>query len=85
MLLLCAAVLVPEMAFASVESTLSTIQARLISTILPLAATIGIVMAAFSFVSGSPNARTHIWLAIVGCLIGFGAPSIIAFIRGMVQ
>jgi hypothetical protein len=75
----------PEIGFCSVESTLSTIQARLISTILPLAAILGLVVAGLSFVAGSPNARQHLWLAIIGAVVGFAAPSIIAFIRGMVQ
>ncbi len=34
---------------------------------------------------GSPNARAHLILAIIGTVVGFAAPSIIAFIRGMVQ
>lgn len=83
--LACCTFLIPEIGYCSVESTLSTIQARLISTILPLAAILGLVVAGLSFVAGSPNARQHLWLAIVGAVVGFAAPSIIAFIRGMVQ
>lgn len=77
--------LCPAVGYASVESTLTTIQTKLIGTILPLAAILGLVFASFSFVMGSPNARGHLYLAIIGSMIGFGAPSIIAFIRGMVQ
>jgi len=71
--------------YCSVESTLSTMQTKLISTILPLVAILGLVFAALSFAMGSPNARSHLVLAIVGSVVGFGAPSIIAFIRGLVQ
>lgn len=77
--------LCPSVSYASVESTLTAIQTKLIGTILPLAAILGLVFASFSFVMGSPNARGHLYLAIIGSVIGFGAPSIIAFIRGMVQ
>jgi type IV secretory pathway VirB2 component (pilin) len=77
--------LIPELAMASVESTLAAIQTKFISTILPLCAILGLVFAAFSFFMGNPNARTHVFLAIVGAVIGFGAPSIVAFVRGLVQ
>ena len=77
--------LAPDLGFCSVESTLSAIQSRLITTILPLMGILGIIWAAFSFFSGNPNAKNHLFLAIVGALIGFGAPSIIAFIRGLVN
>ena len=75
----------PEIALASVESTLTAIQTKLITTILPLVAIIGLLFAGFSFVSGNANARAHLFLAVMGALIGFGAPSIVAFIRGLVQ
>lgn len=75
----------PTIGYCSVESTLHAIQGRLIGTILPLAAILGLVYAGFSFAAGSPNARNHLMLAIVGAVVGFGAPSIIDFIRGLVN
>lgn len=83
--LIAAAVLIPTLGFCSVESTLTAIQSKLINVILPLAGILGLVFAAFSFFTGNPNARGHLWLAIIGAIIGFGAPSIIAFIRGLVN
>jgi type IV secretory pathway VirB2 component (pilin) len=77
--------LCPELAMASVESTLSNIQDKLVSTILPLAAILGLVFAGFSFVMGSPSARTHLILAIFGAFIGFGAQSIVSLIRSLVN
>ena len=65
--------LCPELASASVESTLSNVQDRLVSTILPLVAILGLVFAGFSFVMGSPSARSHLILAILGAFVGFGA------------
>ena len=78
-------ILMPSLGFCSVESSLSAIQSKLISTILPLAAILGLVIAALSFVAGSPNARSHLMLAIIGAIIGFGAPSIVEFLRGLVN
>ncbi|MFZ3230246.1 MAG: hypothetical protein WA160_08575 [Pseudobdellovibrio sp.] len=77
--------LVPAVGYCSVESTLGAIQSKLINVILPLAAVLGLVASAFSFFTGNPNARSHLWLAIIGACVGFGAPSIIAFVRGVVN
>lgn len=78
------AFLSPE-AYASVESTLSTMQSRLTGSVLPLVAILGFLYAGFSFVVGSPNARRHLMLAIIGAVVGFGANSILNFIRSMVN
>ena len=75
----------PDLAMASVESTLGALQSKLITTILPLCAILGLMSAAFSFFMGNPNAKSHVYLAIGGAAVGFGAPSIVAFIRGLVQ
>ncbi len=75
----------PTIGYCSVEGTLSAIQSKLITTILPLVAILGLVFAGLSFAMGSPNARSHLTLAIIGAVVGFGAPSIISFIRGLVQ
>ncbi len=77
--------LMPAMAHASVESTLTMLQGKIINTILPLIGILGIAFAGLSFLMGSANARAHLMLALLGAVIGFGAPSIIAFIRGFVQ
>ncbi|MCX6117357.1 MAG: TrbC/VirB2 family protein [Proteobacteria bacterium] len=75
----------PELCFASVEGTLQAVQSKLVDVILPLVAVLGLVFAGFSFVTGSPNARQHLILAIMGAAIGFGAQSIVGFIRGLVD
>lgn len=77
--------LAPEFAMASVESSLNAIQQKFIGTILPLLSVIGLVWAGFSFLMGNPNARSHLVLAIIGASVGFGAQSIVSFIRGMVH
>lgn len=65
--------LAPMIAFASVESSLAAVQAKLVGTVLPLAAMCGLVFAGFSFITGQPNARSHLVYAILGAVIGFGA------------
>ena len=65
--------LAPMLAFASVESSLAAVQAKLVGTVLPLAAMCGLVFAGFSFVTGHPNARSYLVYAIVGAVVGFGA------------
>ena len=77
--------LTPELCLASVEGTLSAVQSKLVDVILPLVAVLGLVFAGFSFVSGSPNARQHLILAIIGAAVGFGAQSIVSFVRGLVS
>ncbi len=75
----------PALALASVESTLLSIQGKLINVILPMAGIIGLVFAGLSFVAGHENARTRLWFGILGAVVGFGAPSIIEFIRSLVH
>ena len=81
----CGALFVPQLGYATVEGTLMAVQNKFVNVILPLAAVLGLVYAGFSFVTGSPNARQHLLLAIMGACVGFGAQSIINFIRGLVN
>jgi hypothetical protein len=85
MVIIGVGLLLPEIGFCSVESSLAAVQTKLVSVILPLAAVLGLVFAGLSFVMGSPNARSHLMLAIIGACVGFGAQSIIALIRGVVN
>lgn len=82
---LCLATALPAIAFASVESSLMDVQTRLTRTILPLVAILGFIFAGFSYLSGSPNARAHLMLAIIGAIVGFGASSIVSFISSMIH
>lgn len=84
-LLIALVYLLPALCFASVESSLMAIQGKLVGTILPLAAILGFIFAGFSYISGSPNARTHLMLAIIGAAVGFGASSIVSMIRSLVH
>lgn len=75
----------PILAFASVESSLHAIQDKLVNTILPLCAILGLVAAGISFVMGNERARAHLMLAVIGAAIGFGAQSIVSFIQSLVH
>lgn len=77
--------LLPELSFASVESSLVGIQTKLTRVILPTLSIIGIAWAAFSLMSGNERAKTHIWYAILGSIIGFGAQAIVDFIAQTVR
>jgi len=77
--------LVPELGFASVESSLMVIQTKLTRVILPTLSIIGIAWAAFSMMSGNDKAKTHMWYAILGSIIGFGAQAIVDFISQTVR
>ena len=77
--------LIPELGFCDVERTLGAVEDKLIHGILPLLGALGIVFSAFSFFTGNPGARSHLFLAMLGALIGFGAPSIITLIQSLIR
>lgn len=77
--------LLPALGYCDVEGSLRAVQGKLVGQILPLCAVLGLVFAAFSFFTGNPNARSHLWLAIIGMVIGFGAESIMRFVQGLVH
>lgn len=77
--------ILPELASASVESSLMGIQMKLTRVILPTLSVIGIAWAAFSLMTGNERAKTHIWYAIIGSAIGFGAQAIVEFISQAVR
>ncbi|MBX3039560.1 MAG: TrbC/VirB2 family protein [Bdellovibrionaceae bacterium] len=77
--------IVPAIAFGSVESSLQAVQAKLVGTLLPLAAICGLCIAGMSFVMGHTNARQHLFYAVVGAIVGFGAESIVSLIRSLIH
>ncbi len=77
--------LFPTIGYGDVHTTLESIQRELIGKLLPLAATLGLVAAGFSFVMGHENARKHLQVAIFGAIIGFGAPHIMRLIQSLVH
>lgn len=84
-LLLFVLMLTPLLAHASVESSLLGIKNVLLSSILPIFAVLGLGFAAFSFFTGSPNAKQHLVYAITGSVICFGAQSIVDLLQRVVR
>lgn len=76
---------VPDFAFASLESSLNGIRTKLTGVILPVLSVIGIALASVSFFTGNPQAKQHIFYAVMGAIIGFGAQSIVDFIAQTVR
>lgn len=72
-------------AFASVESSLIGIKNVLLGSILPIFAVLGLGFAAFSFFTGSQNAKQHLAYAVTGATILFGAQSIVDLIQRVVR
>lgn len=72
-------------ALASVESSLLGLKNALFSSILPIFAVFGLGFAAFSFLTGNPNAKQHLYYAITGGVIIFGAQSIVDLLQRVVQ
>lgn len=77
--------LIPDLAHASLESSLIGIKTKLTGVILPLRSVIGIAIAAISFFTGNPNAKQYIIYAVLGCMFGFGAQAIVDFIAQTVR
>lgn len=75
----------PESCFASVESSLLGIKSKLTGFVLPVLSVIGLLMAGFSFMTGSEKAKQHIVYAVIGCAIGFGAQAIVDFMSQTVN
>jgi type IV secretory pathway VirB2 component (pilin) len=75
----------PEVAFASVESSMTALQDKLVGTILPMLSVLGLLFAGLAYLTGSPNARSYLGAAIMGAVIGFGAESIVSLIRSIVH
>lgn len=75
----------PELAHADVKGSLDAVRSKLIGVILPVLAVISIAWAAFSLMTGNERAKTHIWYAIIGSAIAFGAQSLVDFISQTVR
>ncbi len=85
MILTLAMLMVPDLAHASLESSLDAIRSRLTGVIMPVLSVIGMCIAGISFYSGNENAKRHIAYAVFGCLIGFGSQVIVDFFASLVH
>ena len=85
MILTLMMLMVPDLAHASLESSLDAIRSRLTGVIMPVLSVIGMCIAGISFYSGNENAKRHIAYAVFGCLIGFGSQVIVDFFASLVH
>lgn len=79
------ALFAPDFAHASLESSLEGIKLKVTGVILPVLSVIGIALSAVSFFTGNPQAKQHIFYAVIGAILGFGAQSIVDFISQTVR
>ena len=84
-LFLLIGLLIPDLAHAELVSSLTELKLKITGIILPLLSVIGIAIAAVSFFTGNPQAKQHIFYAVLGCIFGFGAQSIVDFIASTVR
>lgn len=77
--------LIAPFAHADVEGSLNGLKDVLFDAILPTFAMMGLGFAAFSFLTGNPNAKQHLAYAITGAVIVFGAQSILDLIKRVVR
>ena len=77
--------LIPQLCFADLQGSLDNIKFQLTHLILPTLSVIGMAIAAVSFFTGNPQAKTHMFYAVMGCCFGFGAEGIMSLIRSIVN
>ena len=77
--------LISPLAYGSVESSLLGLKNVLLGSILPIFAVLGLGFAAFSFLTGNPNAKQHLIYAVTGAVILFGAQSIVDLLQRVVR
>jgi len=73
--------LLPVVTYASLESSMYSLRSQLSTVFLPVLSMVGIVFAGISLAMGNQNAKAHIGMAVLGAMVGFGADSIIEFVR----
>ncbi len=84
-LIVLTALLATPLANASVESSLLGLKTVLLGSILPIFAVLGLGFAAFSFITGNPDAKRHLTYSVIGSVILFGAQSIVDLIERVVR
>ena len=77
--------MMPESAMAQVggfETKMNNLNSNLISKILPLVSTCGLLYGVFLMVTGSGEAKGKILAVIGGSIIGFLAPALMSWLSG---
>lgn len=88
--LVFSSVLAPESAYADFggsgfESRMENLQNKFINVVLPLMSILGLVYAGVLAASGNEAAKGKIMVIIIGSIVGFLAPHIIGWIKGILS
>jgi hypothetical protein len=67
------------------ESRMENIQNKFINVVLPLMSILGLVYAGVLAASGNEAAKGKIMVIIIGSIVGFLAPHIIGWIKGILS
>ena len=73
--------LFPMIASASLEGAMYSLRNQMSTVFLPALSLVGIGIAAISMAMGHQNAKSHITMAVIGTIVGFGADNIIDYVR----
>ncbi len=91
LILVFSAVLAPEYSYADgfggsgFESRMENLQNKFINVVLPLMSILGLVYAGVLAASGNEAAKGKIMVIIIGSIVGFLAPHIIGWIKGILS
>ena len=75
----------PNIAHADFQGSLINLKSQLSNVVLPLLSVIGLLVAAFSYLTGNPEAKRHVTYALIGAALGFGSQAVIDFISSTIH
>lgn len=76
--------LLPQIAYADVQSILTRVQVQL-QQLLPVAAMVALVIAGYYFFIGDAQGRQRVVRIVIGIFIGLAAVHIVNFLQGMAR
>lgn len=74
-------VLIPNAAFAGVETMMSNLQSAILNVLAPIICVGGIIFSGFKLAMGDESAKRMLFWSCVGTVIAFTAPSILSFLQ----
>lgn len=72
-----------EFGGGGLESRMDNLQSKFINVILPIMSILGLVYAGIIAASGNEGAKAKILVILIGSIVGFLAPHIILWIKGI--
>lgn len=74
-------VLIPNAAFAGVETMMSNLQSAILNVLAPIICVGGIIFSGFKLAMGDESAKRMLFWSCVGTVVAFTAPSILSFLQ----